>query len=812
MGCGASSKKYEAGPTLRFSTSQVVDVDANLEFLADVPLLHRLPKEVHYLLAGACSAVKFTAGQAVIEQGNTDTDFYVVKTGVADVFIKTPDGEVKVASLSKGDYFGEKALLRNEPRTATVRATSKLELLKISQKKFTELGLQDKLHFQGRKAIAGAFAPTKAQAPSAKTEEERSLMRTALMKNKTLSSMVRLDDEKCKDLIDRCWAQEVKAGTEVIRQGDVHADYFYIVKDGLFKVSITATKKKAKSAEAMAKQKSINLRQLEQGDSFGEMAMLLVEPRSASVEALMDSTLWVIDRDNFKRCLVRASATQMKEYRKILDKVELFDCLVAQEKRSLTTALVEMRFSKEEVIMRQGDNASSFVILVHGEVAIEKDGKEKVRLEANKSEGVSHWFGEQALITNEPRSATVRVVSETSRVLVIDRDTFDILLGPLQDIITKHRRQITETEGGEPLPPDEEMSPGGASMTLGFGHALSSSHSRPPASYIPAPKFKYKVSDLEKKGMLGAGGYGIVDLYKNRHTEEAYAVKALCKGYIVQERLEDALLIEKDVLLMCDSNFIIKLFGTFMTDEFACFVLEIASGGELFATYNRKNFWGLEEHARFYSACVCKALDHLHERRVIYRDLKPENVLLDSKGYAKLTDMGLAKWGVQKAFTTCGTPDYMAPETLTSEGYGHAVDWWAVGIFIFELMTGAPPFESEDVAKTYSRIMEGITAVSFPLKVRPDCQGLIMKLLADDPSMRLPMRQGGLDNVYKHAWYKGFDWKALENLKMSAPFRPQVTSTDDASNFSPNPDDLPDFVHYVDPGSGWDKDFSTMEM
>lgn len=218
------------------------------------------------------------------------------------------------------------------------------------------------------------------------------------------------------------------------------------------------------------------------------------------------------------------------------------------------------------------------------------------------------------------------------------------------------------------------------------------------------------------------------------------------------------------------------------------------------------DFHGRDDLARFYSACVIKGLEHLHERCIIYRDMKPENLLLDSKGYCKITDFGLAKFCIGKTFTTCGTPEYFAPEMIKAVGHTTALDWWTVGILIYELMMGGPPFLGKDLGAIMNKTLKGINACPLP-RTRSWAQ-LVKELLRPEPSERLPVQPGGVKNLANHKWYKDaeFDFSRLASGKMIPPFIPEVA--DDATNFNASEEDAPEVVKYIDKGDGWDKDFA----
>lgn len=498
-----------------------------------------------------------------------------------------------------------------------------------------------------------------------------------------------------------------------------------------------------------------------------------------------DSQVWVIDRKNFKDILLKVSAERIAEYVRFLDRVDILGPLLAEERKAVAQALVEMHFTKNEVILQQGEPGNTFYILYDGEVAVVKDGKEHARLLASTQRKSAEVFGERALLNNEPRAATVTVTSSTAKALALDRDAFNLLLGPLENIITGRQEK------------------GNRDNAIRSYKQMSANPNDKP------DRERIQRKDLKSIGLLGCGGFGSVELFEHKRTQNTYAMKTLSKGYVVKTGMQESVMNEKTILMMTNSPFIIKLFECYNGLQSLYFLLEPALGGELYATYNRKGFHGSEKHAKFYCAGVVFAFEHVHERHIIYRDLKPENLLLNERGEIKLTDMGLAKFVIGKTYTTCGTPDYFAPELITSSGHTNAVDWWTLGVLIFELMSGAPPFESAYPMQIYAKVMKGINKVVIP----PKCQGhvgdLIKSLLKKEPSERSPIRPGGTKNIKECKWYANFDWDSMKDLSMDAPYKPVVRSKKDIANFSARKEDRPKAIEYRDDHTGWDKDFAT---
>ena len=274
---------------------------------------------------------------------------------------------------------------------------------------------------------------------------------------------------------------------------------------------------------------------------------------------------------------------------------------------------------------------------------------------------------------------------------------------------------------------------------------------------------------------------------KSSTPSKTYALKILSKSSIVESGLQDHVLTEKRIMEELNHPFILSFHCAMQDDKYIYFLLEVLLGGELFK-FLRAETQFPESWSRFYSASVVLAFCELHERKIAYRDLKPENLVMDTNGFLKLVDFGLAKKvDTGKTWTLCGTPDYLAPEVILNEGHDWAVDYWALGVLIYEMTAGSPPFYADDPMEVYEKILSG--HVSIPNHFSRGLADLVKKLLRTYQSKRLGRTKGGTAAIKKHKWFSGFDWKELINKSMKVPILPQVTNTEDLSNFDTYPED-----------------------
>ncbi|CAO3594579.1 unnamed protein product [Absidia cylindrospora] len=315
---------------------------------------------------------------------------------------------------------------------------------------------------------------------------------------------------------------------------------------------------------------------------------------------------------------------------------------------------------------------------------------------------------------------------------------------------------------------------------------LQQYHTQTPV-YVHKPTFA--LEEFDRLDILGTGTFGRVYLTKFKTTNKYYAMKVLKKTEIVRLKQVEHILSEKRILATIRFPFIVDLFCTFQDDNNLHMLLEYVVGGELF-THLRRAGRFTNDMTRFYASEIVLAIEYLHSKNIIYRDLKPENLLIDHQGHIKITDFGFAKTVIDRTWTLCGTPEYLSPEIIQSKGHGKAVDWWALGILIFEMLAGYPPFFDDNSFGIYEKILAG--KVQFPAHFDPLAKDLLKRLLVGDRSKRLGNLKSGSEDVKRHKWFRGVDWIGLLEKSVRAPIIPPYRHPGDTANFEKYASDLAD--------------------
>eukprot|EP00930_Biecheleria_cincta_P095927 TRINITY_DN8781_c0_g1_i1.p1 TRINITY_DN8781_c0_g1~~TRINITY_DN8781_c0_g1_i1.p1 ORF type:complete len:356 (+),score=65.11 TRINITY_DN8781_c0_g1_i1:111-1070(+) len=313
------------------------------------------------------------------------------------------------------------------------------------------------------------------------------------------------------------------------------------------------------------------------------------------------------------------------------------------------------------------------------------------------------------------------------------------------------------------------------------------------------------LADFEMQRTLGCGSFGRVKYAKYKPDGKYYAVKFMKKHEIIKLKQVDHINNEKRLMAQISYPFVVNMMGYSKDDHFVYIVMESINGGELFTHLRRARKFS-DEQSKFYGLQVGAAFAHIHNKNIIHRDLKPENILLCANGYSKLTDFGFAKIiePGTRTYTLCGTPEYIAPEVLLNKGHGKPVDWWTLGILIYEMIVGYPPFVDEDPMGIYQKILAG--KITFPKIFHKEAKSLVKKLLTPDLGKRFGNLKNGANDIKEHKWFKDLSWDDLIQKKIEAPFKPAVKGATDTSNFDdyPDSDQEPPAVNAAqDPFTNW---------
>lgn len=462
---------------------------------------------------------------------------------------------------------------------------------------------------------------------------------------------------------------------------------------------------------------------------------------------------------------------------RILTTIKLFEKLTEAEKVKVAKSFDAERFKANTEIIKQGDKGRKFYIIKEGSAQVTADGKVIAELKAGS------YFGEMALMNDEVRAATITTITDCE-CFSMDRPAFNKIMNiaSLDSILHReaaHREEILKGAGPSDAV-DEQLN--------------------------------YSFTDLKDLAVLGSGTFGRVTLVQDKQDKtKVYALKAMLKSEIVLHKQQSNVMNEKNVMIICNHPFVLRLYQTFKDTKRLYMLLEFVQGGELFTVLHTPQGDGVPEaSAKFYAAGVILALAYLHSKEIAYRDMKPENCLVDRDGYPKLVDFGFAKVIQGKSYTLCGTPEYLAPELVLGKGHNKAVDYWAFGILLYEMVAGHSPFSDPsgngDQVVICRNIVNG--TLTFPKAFNNShIKTIITVLLNRDLTKRLGNLRAGADEIKTQKWFDGFDFDAYMKKQIKAPWKPKVKDVTDVSHFEAyGAEDHKENPNFRDTGN-WDKDF-----
>ncbi|CAK9023160.1 cGMP-dependent protein kinase, partial [Durusdinium trenchii] len=798
------------------------------------------------VLVGYMWKEKIKVGTSVVSQGKKNDNFYVIEEGT---FEFSANGTVSSTRSGSGSepFFGEMALLFQNRAASTVKCIA-------STNEDGSGGSSSK----GRVWVIDR--PTFRHVVHSQQLENRDEFRNAVESIPMLAEF--LTPEQRERVVDAMQVVAVKAEQRVVKKGD-HGDVCYFIKEGTVECSNIG-------------EQGLGKIELGPGTYFGERALLTDEPRAADVTTLTDTLLLALDRKAFDEHLGPLRSLMDENMKgRVVEAVPILQQLPKGLRARITSKFELIHFADQEVIVREGDIGDRFFLVRSGNVDVmsadiladmESRGTSKSgsssgamslgssgssrpsRHNRGRASGPSDsaaaaaaaaatgsgrgsgsgsgsgsgdvssygiriaqlkegdWFGEMALLHNEPRTATC-VARGPVECFALSYETFKLMRGKSDLLMDTSHRRMEENRQKRQSVPQVDTS-------------------------------QLSLKDIVKRKILGKGTFGTVYLAETTAkapVKGVWALKMMNKAHIVDCDQTRNVANERNVLKELSHPFVLQLMTTFQDKNSLYMLLEFVQGGELFSLMQEHYRLPLS-HAQFYAACIVDAFDYMHSLDIIYRDLKPENILIDAQGFVKIADFGFAKRISGKTFTLCGTPEYLAPEVVLGKGHDKGVDYWGVGILVYEILAGISPFADEytdDQIVVCKNIVNGkidynrleaairetetnppsslsddqLNYVFKPLKAkgkerkgsthtalgvsrrtsrdtRP-VENLVRKLLTKQPHQRFGCLKDGALDIKRHPFF-GIDqpaWIELRAKNFRAPFVPVLESETDTSNF-----------------------------
>lgn len=630
------------------------------------------------------------------------------------------DGESK-GSAGSGACFGELALMYDCPRAATCKAESS---------GICELWRVHQSMF--KRVLANT-----------KNKQDENALKVI----KQVSFLADLDPIYLTQIADALIETSFDKGQTIMKKGD-KGDVFYIVKNGSVKLSNIGL--------GVSK---FDDQTLEVGDFFGERALVTGEVRAANATALTDCILLALSAENFELLLGGLDELmEQAECRNLLMSVPMITRSNPSD-MELNRLLSEdhlkyISFDAGATIAKEGESHSdpALYLLREGSVSLSIGG------EVTKILSKGDYFGDTVIASGIYNYTILSLGNEGEATICkkVELSSIKNILGDKSRLLSVNltiKRLSLASSRSDIVTPDQD----------------------PDAIMI----------NLEKKKILGSGTFGKVWLVKHKLTLEALALKIQKKGEIIKYKQVNGVIREKQIMDEIQHPFIINMVNAFQDSHRLYMVLDMYPGGELYSILHQKNSDGVKkEVAVFYAAVILEALDFMHMKDIIYRDLKPENVLLDSDGYCVIVDMGFAKKVKDKTYTLCGTPLYIAPEVILSKGHNKAADIWSLGVLIFEMIYGFTPFYRDDIDQMglFRLIVRG--DFKFPkLNHNKSTKDIVTRMLNRRPAYRLGCLKNGSQDLRKHKFFSGIDFDKLLKKKINAPWKPKLNNPFDTKHF-----------------------------
>ena len=755
-------------------------------------LFAELEEESRELALGDMRHFSLHAGEYVYREGARAANFFILACGAAEVLEK----ERKVREIQTGEGFGDAALLHDTKRMASVRTTTNCGLWGLERKAFRRfMAALSAQHYEENSAFVesiGLFTSL--------TIEQRLALVQCMHPAVYLQGQCIVKEGDTGD-----WLYVIKDGEVLCTQGTkelrrMHKGDFFgeqaLLYGGVRTASVTAASIRVKCLYISAKDLTLALGDcmqniiyvntlhiaLEKKPAFASLlpSQLMQVVRALRIESFdsgtvvlsagtaLNSGVWVVLKGSLRvngattiyaetfSCLGLHStevvetdivvatdiadvawmtreeleqalggpldqAVSNNEALECLRRVQLLRLLPTEKLTALIHVFRLREYADKQTIVQQGSSGDAFFIIKSGTVEIVKD--ETLVRQQTKWD----YFGERSVLFSENRSATVRAKGEVV-CCVLGKEDFAHIIQPSLRAQLVRRIELQDTS--------------------------------------------VRLQDLVFVRVLGRGMFGLVVLVAHTTHKTLFALKSVPRSKVQLYDLHSNLMQERKIMLQLDHSLIIKLIRTFKDSDRVYFLLEYVSGLDFFDVLRLMGLVSNED-ARFYTAALVTVLDYLHSRDIVYRDLKPENVLIDEEGYPKLIDFGTAKIVANRTYSVVGTPHYMAPEVIMGQGYGPSTDYWSLGVVLYEMICGEVPFaeDQEDPYVIYEQILERQLAFPSFLEPRLPAKVMIDQLLSVNPGART---QGSIDKLKRHRWFRGFDWEKLESRELLPPYVPSA--------------------------------------